>query len=248
MYVDKEIKDSIGYIWLNRPRTNSLSHTLLEELLEAVTAFDAEDEITAVVLSSRLPFGFSGGLDLGSFYVSGEHELTGSNVYKAVYLTFQINRKIVSSDKILIAVLSGPVIGSAASIAFSCDIRIADSGAWFWLPDPQYGGLLADGGLEMLTRHIGNSRACTLALTNDRINADRAFSMGLLYRLFNRENLQQEAVKLAKRISEYSKNTLSLSKKIINKNVLESFEDKMLKQVLVSEDMIKRLSDYTSVK
>ncbi len=100
----------------------------------------------------------------------------------------------------------------------------------------------------MLTRHIGNSRACTLALTNDRINADRAFSMGLLYRLFNRENLQQEAVKLAKRISEYSKNTLSLSKKIINKNVLESFEDKMLKQVLVSEDMIKRLSDYTSVK
>ena len=163
MYVDKEIKDSIGYIWLNRPRTNSLSHTLLEELLEAVTAFDAENEITAVVLSSRLPFGFSGGLDLGSFYVSGEHELTGSNVYKAVYLTFQINRKIVSSDKILIAVLSGPVIGSAASIAFSCDIRIADSGAWFWLPDPQYGGLLADGGLEMLTRHIGNSRACTLA-------------------------------------------------------------------------------------
>lgn len=201
-----------------------------------------QEDVKVVVLTSRLSFGFSSGLDLGSFM--NQPTMFAGKIHDAVYQSFRIVKSIVQSPKIFIAALSGPVIGSAASIVFSCDFRIATPGTWFWLPDTQYGGLLADGGIELLTKLVGCSRTFMLALTNNRINLDEADKWGLIYKIVERRELDEASFAIAKRLCAFSSKILSLHKRIINEGVLNNFRQGQLEEILASEDTYKRVQSY----
>jgi len=242
MYIDTDVREDVCFIYLNRPDTNSLNQILLDELYNKVCWASEQENVKVIILTSRLSFGFSSGLDLGSF-MSQQTGFAGK-VYNAVHKSFQIVKSIVQSPKVFIAALAGPVIGSAASIAFGCDFRIAAPGTWFWLPDTQYGGLLADGGIELLAKLTGNSRAFMLALTNDRINIDDANKWGLIYKIEEKSKLDETAFSTAKRLCDFSFKTSSLHKKIINEGILNKFHEDQLKEILSSEDVYKRLRSH----
>jgi enoyl-CoA hydratase/carnithine racemase len=220
---------------------------MLDELYDKVCWASEHDTVKVVVLTSKLPLGFSSGLDLGSF-MDDRQTVFVEKVYNAVYKSFQVARAITQSAKIFIAALSGSVIGSAASIAFSCDFRIAAPGTWFWLPDVQYGGFLADGGIELLSKLVGNSRAYMLGLTNDRINLDEADKWGLIYKIADISKLEETAFSFAKRLCGFSFNTLSLHKKIINDDLLNDYREEQLKSILTSEDTYLKLKSYMQSK
>ena len=243
MYIDTDIRDDVCFIYLNRPDTNSLNQKLMDELYDKVCWVSAHQDIRVVILTSKLSFGFSSGLDLGSF-MDDRQAVFAKKVYNAVCKSFQIVKSILQSPKIFIAALAGPVIGSAASIAFGCDFRIASPETWFWQPDTQYGGLLADGGIELLTKLTGNSRTAMLAMTNDRINLDAADKWGLIYKTVERNKLDETAFAIAKRLCSYSFQTLSSHKKIINEGLLNNFREDQLKEILASEDTYKKLQSY----
>jgi len=229
---------------MNRPGTNSLNQDLHDELYETLRRTEEQNDIKTVVLTSRLPFGFSSGLDLGSF--KGDHPVFAEKVYNAVHRSFQTVKIIARSQKIFIAALAGPVIGSAASIAFSCDFRIAAPGTWFWLPDPQYGGFLADGGIELLTGLAGNSRSLRLALMNEHIDLDEADAWGLICKIAERRKLEDTALAAADRLCGLSFQTLGLHKKIINENTVGRFRGEELKTLLRSEETYEKFRSYTN--
>ncbi len=241
MHIKIEVLDDIAVISLNRPRTNSMNRAFLEELQQRLYTVERIENIRVVIIKSLQPFGFSSGMDLGSFFCEESTEAFADNVYRAVEIVYKINRQILSSERIFICALSGPVIGSAASIAFSCDLRIAASNTWLWLPDPQYGGLLADGGIELLVRLVGASEAAALLLTNGRMNAQKAESCGLLYKTTEVKELDGTVMDVARRIAGYSSCSLGLSKKIINKDAVGSFRSEELKKVLSSGEAYERL-------
>lgn len=243
MYIDVDMRGDICFVYLNRPETNSLNQELLDELYDTVYRVSEQKNVKTVVLSSRVPFGFSSGLDLGS-YMDNNRTVFAEKVYNAVSKSFQIAKTIVQSPKIFIAAIAGPVIGSAATIAFSCDFRIAVPGTWFWLPDTQYGGLLADGGIELLTKLAGNSRAFMLALTNDRINLDKADKWGLIYKIVERTTLDEVSFSVAKRLSGLSFRSLSLHKKIINEGILNEIHEEQIKEILACEATYQKLRSY----
>ena len=243
MYIDTDFREDVCYIYLTRQKTNSLNQELLDGLYDKVCCASEHQDVRVVILASKLPFGFSSGLDLGSF-MDEQQSIFAEKVYNVVYKSFQIVKSILQSPKIFIAALAGSVIGSAASIAFSCDFRIAAPGTWFWLPDAQYGGLLADGGIELLTRLTGNSRAYMLGLTNDRINLDEAERWGLIYKTVERRKLNETAFTTAKRLCGYSFQTLSSHKKIINEGLLNDFREAQLKEILSSKDSYQKLQSY----
>ncbi len=242
MYIDISIREDVCFIYLNRRDTNGLNQSLLDELYDKVCWVSGQENVKAVVLTSRLSFGFSSGLDLGSFM--NRPIGFAEKIYDAVYRSYQIVKSILQSPKIFIAALSGPVIGSAASIAFGCDLRIAALGTWFWLPDTQYGGFLADGGVELLTKLVGSSRTFMLALTNGRLNLDEADKWGLIYKIVQLKELDKASFLAAKRLCALSPNTLSLHKKIINEGALKDFREEQLKEILASEDTYKRVQSY----
>ena len=247
MYIDAKIQEDVCFFYLNKRGTNSLDQELLNELYDKVCWASEQDTVKVVVLSSSLSFGFSSGLDLGSF-MDDKQTVFAKKVYNAVYKSFQIAKELTQSPKIFIAALSGPVIGSAASIAFSCDFRIAAPRTWFWLPDVQYGGLLADGGIELLTRLVGNSRTFMFGLANDRINLDEADKWGLIYKIVELQKLEEASFLFADKLCELSFNTLSSHKKIINEGLLKDFREEQLKEVLTSEDAYQKLLSYMRSK
>lgn len=243
MNIYRETIETTCVLKLMNGRTNQLNISFLEELEKSIIEIENDSQIRTVVLTSGLPFGFSSGLDLSSLYVYNSHIKTADNVFKAVKKVYDINKKIISSKKIYISALSGPVIGSAMSIVLSCDLRIADKTSWFWLPDPQYGGLLGDGGIELLCKLIGNSRAGMLLLTNDRVNSSKADELGLLYKLVSCDSIK-EAIAVAKRLSSFSYESLDLTKQLINESVLDCFCEEKLKEIVYSKNTFKRLSEY----
>ncbi|MCC5466511.1 enoyl-CoA hydratase/isomerase family protein [Pelosinus baikalensis] len=244
MHVEVDIINNVGVLRLNRPRVNSLNHDFLQEIVESLCFMESQELIKVVVILSKQPFGFSSGLDLSNFFDRNCPERLADHVYKAVTQVYQINSRILSSEKTFIAALSGPVIGSAASIALACDLRIAARNTWFWLPDPQYGGLLADGGIDLLVKLVGVSRASMLVLTSDRINAEQADKWGLLYGITSVEELEKEALSVADRLSNYSQLTLSMSKKILNSDILGPFQEEKLREVVNSDQPFMRLQSF----
>jgi len=243
MFIDIKLHKDVCFLYLNKAGTNSLDQNLLDELYTKVCWASEHSHIKTVILASSLPFGFSSGLDLSNL-IDAQQTIFAKNIYNAVYKSYKIVELILQSPKIFIAALSGPVIGSAASIAFSCDFRIAAKGTWFWLPDVLYGGLLADGGVNLLERLLGNSRAFMFALTNDRINLDDADKWGLIYKTVQRSQLDETALTVAKRLCGLSFKTLSSHKEIINESTLSSFRKEQLTEILTLEETHKRLQSY----
>lgn len=244
MYTEIEILGAIGVLGLNRPRTNSLNHAFLQEIYEKICYLDSLYSINVVIVKSLQPFGFSSGLDLGSFFIEESLELSADNIYRGVSIVYKINEKILSSKKIFIAALRGPVIGSSLSIAISCDFRVASQNTWFWLPDPQYGGLLADGGIELLQKLIGTSRAAMILLSNDRIDVELAREWGLFYKVTSEEDFEKTVLSLARRLSNFSELTLGLNKKILNKESIGYFKKEELKEIVNSQSTYTRLGSY----
>ena len=208
-------KDNICFITLNKSRTNSLDIEFSSKILDKLTEIDEDPDIRIVSLSSGQDFGFSSGLDLRACYNEDSETETAENVKKAVKLVYSISTLILRSPKIYLAALAGPVIGSSISIALSCDLRIAADDMWFWSPDPQYGGILADGGIELTSALIGASPATMLHLTNDRIKAEKAYAWGLLYKIVAKDALSAELTNTAQRLSLFSPYSLAQSKKLM---------------------------------
>ena len=179
----------IAFLRTEALRPKPVSYTHLDVYKRQKVCWASEHKtIKVVILASKLSFGFSSGFDLRSL-IDVQQFIYAEKVYNAVYTSFQIAKTIVQSSKIFIASIAGPIIGSAASIVFSCDFRIAAPGAWFWLLDTQYGGLLADGGIALLAKLAGNSRAFMLGLTNDRVNLGEADQWGLIYKFTELQKL-----------------------------------------------------------
>lgn len=244
MYIETEIIGNIGILVLNHASTNSLNKEFLQEVMHGICLFEDTDTIKVISILSKLPFGFSSGLDLGSLFEINSSKQTADKIFEAVEMVYWINNKILNSKKIYVAALAGPVIGSAVSLALSCDFRLADENAWFWLPDPQYGGFLADGGIDMLRKMVGVSRANMMLITNDRISARIAYEWGLLYAITQRKLLNETVMKLCKRLADYSAHTLWLTKEKINNHIVGDFQKDKLREIVDSIEMYNRIKSY----
>ena len=240
MYTNFTTDEAVGMLILDRSPANSMNIEFLTELNEILHRIDKIDHIKVIILSSAYSRIFSSGLDLRS--LSGDDSRkTAANIFRAVELVYKIVTRILQSDKVFISAISGAAIGSAVSIALSCDFCIGTSNAWFWLPDPQYGGLLADGGLDIVTHAVGASRARMMLLTNDRVDACKARDWGLIYKLVDAGQLDNAALYEAKRICSYSGDTLRYTKKLVNRHLQDKFHKYALMKVLQGNEVHMRL-------
>ena len=240
----KQINE-IGVLELDRSPANCLSIDFLVELANVLEQIEVNQYLRSVIITSSNTYVFSSGLDLKNL-MSDRREKMENDVYNAVFFVYQIAKSIMTSKKIFIGALSGAVIGSAVSIALACDILVGTADTWLWLPDPQYGGLLADGGLDLLVSHVGVSRAKIAALTNQRINSPQLLEWGLLYKIVKAENLYETAFSEAGRLSRLSSQTLRYTKQLINENVFQPFKDAELRRVLRDSALYDRLQHYIS--
>ncbi|GAB6181909.1 short-chain-enoyl-CoA hydratase [Desulfotomaculum defluvii] len=205
-------KDSgIGVITLNRPKTlNALNDELIKELSILIDNISEDDEVQAVIISGGDKV-FAAGGDIAFMLNAGP--LMAEEFIEAIRKTVD---KIDHLDKPVIAAVNGLALGGGCELALACDIRIAAEGATFGQPEINLGIIPGAGGTQRLTRTVGPGWAKHMVMTGMLIDTDTAFKIGLITKIVPKDQLMNEAKKIAKVLATKSPIAMKEAKRCIN--------------------------------
>jgi len=206
-----ETRGRVGLITLNRPKQlNALNDALMGELRDALTGFDRDDAIGAIVLLGSEK-AFAAGAD-----VSAMKDWSYVDVYKTNFITRNWE-SLRSIRKPVIAAVAGVALGGGCELAMMCDIVIAADNAKFGQPEIKLGIIPGAGGTQRLPRAIGKSKAMDLVLTGRTMDAQEAERAGLVARIVAPDKLLDEAIAVAASICAYSLPAVMMAKEAVNR-------------------------------
>lgn len=208
-----EITDGVGLITLNRPDTlNAMGGTLIPDLGDALEAFERDDAVRCVALTGA-GRGFCSGGDIGGFAQrtgdgSGDGERTGSRAAAMERAGAALQRnvrrtslKLHTMPKPTVALVNGAAAGAGLSLALSCDIRLCSEAAKFV---PAFGRIAFSGdfgGSYYLTKLVGFGRARELYFTGERVDAQRAYELGIANKVFAPDDLMTEGMDYCRKLA-----------------------------------------------
>ena len=203
--------DKVGIITLNRPKQlNALNDQLMNELGEALAAFDADESIGCMVVTGSEK-AFAAGADIGAMAT-----YSFTDVYKHDYITRNWER-IRQIRKPVIAAVSGFALGGGCELAMMCDFIIAADNARFGQPEIKLGVIPGAGGTQRLPRAVGKAKAMDMALTGRMMDAAEAERAGLVSRVVPLDKLMEEALGAALMICDYSQIATMAAKESVNR-------------------------------
>ena len=200
MSVRIEKLDAITVVTIDRPEAmNAVDAATAQGLEDAVRAFDADDDLRALVLTGAGGKSFCAGADLKALDLMGRPGAAESG-------PMGISRLEVS--KPTIAAIGGYCYAGGLELACWCDFRIADETSTFGVLNRRWGVPLIDGGTQRLPRIVGLGNALYLIETGAKIDADSARRMGLVQEIVAAGKHLERAVELAKHLEEYPQASL----------------------------------------
>ena len=209
-----EKKDRIATVTLNRPKAyNAFNSTVFREIEHVFSLIEKDDEVLVVVITGN-DKAFAAGADLTQ--VAGID--SANEAFKFVRDIDAFNR-VEDLKKPVIAAVRGLALGGGCELSMCCDIIIAADNAIFGQPEINVGFIPGGGGTQRLPRLIGVPRAKDLIYTGDKFDANEAFRMGLVSRVYPLETCMEEVYKLAKNISEKPPLAIRAAKIAINDGI-----------------------------
>ncbi len=205
-----ERDDRVGRITLNRPKAlNALNSALIAELVEALTAFDADPKIGCMMITGS-ERAFAAGADIAEM---------SSLSYPGTYLDdlFRLADRVAERRKPIVAAVAGFALGGGCELAMMCDVIIAADTAKFGQPEIKLGVMPGIGGTQRLTRLVGRAKAMDLCLTGRMMDATEAERSGLVSRVVPAAELLDEAMKAARTIASMSVPVAMMTKEAINR-------------------------------
>jgi enoyl-CoA hydratase len=206
-----ETRGRVGLVTLNRPKAlNALNAALIADLGHALDAFEADDDIGAIVITGS-ERAFAAGADIKEM---------ASKSYMDVYLQDFITRgweRITTCRKPIIAAVAGHALGGGCEIAMMCDFILAADNARFGQPEINLGTMPGAGGTQRLARYVGKSKAMEMCLTGRTMDAAEAERSGLVSRIVPVGDLVAEAVKTADKIANMSRPMAMMVKESVNR-------------------------------
>lgn len=224
-WIEYKIKDRIAYIILNRPeKRNAFNEALVNELKEAFIVAENDDKVKIVVLAANGK-AFSAGADLD--YIQGlqkntyEENLADSNNLKELY------QHIYSYKKIVIAKVQGHAIAGGAGLATVCDFCYSVPDVFFGYTEVKIGFIPAIV-MVFLLQKISGTKAKELLLTGKLIKAEEALEIGLINKVIDANELDDEvhsfAMELCSTVSAQSiENTKKMLIQLKDMDINEAF-------------------------
>lgn len=192
------VQDGIATITLNRPdKLNAFNDQMIAETKKAFKEAGRDEVVRCIVLTGS-GRAFSAGQDLadvqdrGAGFSIGDHLRHGYN---------ELIIQMVNLEKPIIGGINGVAAGAGCSVGLATDIRIASDKASFMQAFSRV-GLIPDSGANwVLPRLVGYNRAYQMAITAEKITAEKALGWGLVNLVVPHEQLaetvQAWALKLA---------------------------------------------------
>ena len=210
----KKSNEGISRILLNEPNTyNSLSLNNLKLLIKAFKNLN-NDERTKVIIIEGLGNGFCGGHNLKEI-----RSLKKKEKYKKLFnLCSELMMNIVEGKNPVIAKVHGAAFAAGCQLVASCDLAISSNDAIFATPGVNI-GLFCSTPMVAVSRKVIRKKTMKMLLTGDPINAQYAKEIGLINDHYPIPKLENEVIKLAKKIASKSQFTIKIGKKAFYKQL-----------------------------
>ncbi len=205
------VDDRVATITLNRPeRHNALSQQLIGEIMEAVKEADADPEVRVVVLTGAGGRAFSAGYDIKE---SAAKPARGLVEWRArMQQDIRFTYSVWDCSKPVIALVDGICYAGALELAMCCDMRYCSDTSTFAAIEARFSNGIA----TMIMPWLLGQRSRALIYSGDVIDSAEAFRLGLVDKVFAKETVQQEVMKIARRMSRVSLDCLRYNKRAIN--------------------------------
>ncbi|WP_341712252.1 enoyl-CoA hydratase-related protein [Erythrobacter sp.] len=224
-----ETRDAVTLITLNRPQAlNALNSQVLEELIEAFAAYQADASQRCAVLTGSGDKAFAAGADIKEM-----SEKPAADFYLEDFFSPWTSEIVKKTRKPWIAAVNGFALGGGCELAMMADFIIASDKAKFGQPEINLGVAPGMGGSQRLTKAVGKSKAMEMCLTGRMMGAEEAERANLVARVVPHEDLIEEAMKTATTIA--SKPPMAA---IANKEMVNAAFETSLDQGLIIERRI----------
>lgn len=204
-----ETRGRVGWITINRPEAlNALNTQVMKDVVAAASAFDADDQIGAIVLTGS-ERAFAAGADIKEMESRSGLDMLIADHFGG-WASFAAVRTPV------IAAVSGYALGGGCELAMMCDIILAADTAKFGQPEINLGVIPGMGGSQRLIRAVGYYKAAELILSGRMMDAAEAERAGLVSRVVPAADLMTEASTLAETIASKSLPSIYAAKAVLD--------------------------------
>jgi 2-(1,2-epoxy-1,2-dihydrophenyl)acetyl-CoA isomerase len=226
---------AVRVLTLNRPSAlNSFTAAMHAELRAALDAAAGEPSVRAVLVTGA-GRGFCAGQDLNdpAMVPGADGKADVGAVIEANYKPLVL--RIQSMPVPVVCAVNGVAAGAGANFAFACDVVLAARSASFIQAFSKIGLIPDCGGTWTLPRLVGRSRALALALTGDKLGAEDALRMGLVWQVVDDAELQPEALALAHKLAAMPTKAL-----VATREALDAAQSLTMEDALALEARVQR--------
>lgn len=222
--IELRIENNIAYIALNRPEVfNSFNRDMALKLQSVLDDCESNPEVRAIVLTGNGK-AFCAGQDLKEV-TSPELNPGFKKILEEHYNP--IITRIRNIKKPVIGAINGVAAGAGANIALSCDIVVAHEKVSFIQAFSLIGLIPDSAGTFFLPRLIGFQKASALAMLGDKVSADEAEKMGMIYKVLPLESFEEEVNKLALKLANMPTLALGKIKEAFNQSLTNNLKDQL---------------------
>lgn len=219
-----KIENKVATITLNRPEVfNSINREMAFLFQDTLDACEKNDEVRAIVITGNGK-AFGAGQDL--------KEVTDPDLNPGFKKILEehynpIITRLRNINKPIVAAVNGVAAGAAANIALACDIVVASEKASFIQAFSLIGLVPDSAGTYFLPRLIGFQKAIALAMLGDKISAEEAEKMGMIYKSIPADQFEEEVSKLALKLANMPTKALGFIKELFNKSITNTLEEQL---------------------
>lgn len=221
--LDSTVSDHILTIRLNRPEVfNSFNREMALALQADLEQATDDKDVRCIILTGKGK-AFSAGQDLNEVVDPDGPEMRDivSNHYNPI---IGLLRGI---EKPVIAAVNGVAAGAGANIALACDIVVAKSSAAFIQAFSKIGLIPDSGGTFVLPRLIGLQRASAITMLAEKITAEEAVAMGMIYKSVPDDDFDAYVQELATKLAQMPTRGLGLTKRALNASMHNDLQSQL---------------------
>lgn len=214
--------DSLAYITLNRPEKYNAFNREMALLLQEKLDECRSSSVRCVYITGA-----------GKAFCSGQdlEEVVDPQGPKIEHIVGEhynpIIERIRRLEKPVVAAVNGVAAGAGANIALACDVAVASQSASFIQAFSKIGLIPDSGGTFFLPRLIGWQRASALMMLGDKVSAEEAAQMGMIYKFFPDGSFAEEAKKIALTLAAMPTKGLAYTKQLLDNSFENNYEDQL---------------------
>jgi len=222
--IELKIENKVAFITLNRPEVfNSFNREMALSLQSILDDCEANNEVRAIVLTGN-----------GKAFCAGQDlkEVTDPDLNPGFKKILEehynpIITRLREIKKPIIGAVNGVAAGAGANIALACDIVVAHNKVNFIQAFSLIGLVPDSAGTYFLPRLIGFQKALALAMLGDKISAEDAEKMGMIYKSVPLEEFEETISKLALKLANMPTKALGLIKELFNSSMTNTLDQQL---------------------